>query len=173
MTVLVCAHWCECVRVCMCVYVYGCVSVSVCVCLRFSVVVLNSGPQAPALYRFLFQPGPTKTNNWVFKNRTLNFDTKSAHSFLQPAKTCQIKAKHSFPVTWAQQKQRRARLTGTHARETRGWNKNPLTLAPLRALGQPDTPTLAQTLWWAMIAGRGRGKHTCTHTASPPDSPHH
>lgn len=63
MTVLVCAHWCECVRVCMFVCVYGCVSVSVCVCLRFSVVVLNSGPQAPALYRFLFQPGPTKTNN--------------------------------------------------------------------------------------------------------------
>ncbi len=24
------------------------------------VVVLNSGPQAPELYRFLFQPGPTK-----------------------------------------------------------------------------------------------------------------
>lgn len=51
-----------CVRVCM----YQCLFV--CRCLRFSVVVLNSGPQAPALYRFLFQPGPTKTNNWVFKN---------------------------------------------------------------------------------------------------------
>ena len=51
----------ECVCVCMCMYVCACVCV--CVCLRFSVVVLNSGPQAPALYRFLFQPGPTKTNN--------------------------------------------------------------------------------------------------------------
>lgn len=45
----------ECLLVCVCV----CVSLR----LRFCVVVLNSGPQAPALYRFLFQPGPTKTNN--------------------------------------------------------------------------------------------------------------
>ncbi len=59
--VCVCVCVCVCVSVCVCVM---CVCVcDVCVCLRFSVVVLNSGPQAPALYRFLFQPGPTKTND--------------------------------------------------------------------------------------------------------------
>lgn len=59
--------------VCVCIYpcLHGVCNMCVCnvyvcvcgVCLRFSVVVLNSGPQAPALYRFLFQPGPTKTND--------------------------------------------------------------------------------------------------------------
>lgn len=38
-----------------------------------SVVVLNSGPQAPALYRFLFQPGPTKTNEFFFKKSNFDF----------------------------------------------------------------------------------------------------
>lgn len=47
-----------CVCACMCQCLCVCMRVCVCVCLRFSVVVLNSGPQAPALYRFLFQPGP-------------------------------------------------------------------------------------------------------------------
>lgn len=42
------------VRVCVCVRLW----VGTWVSLRFNVVVLNSGPQAPALYRFLFQPGP-------------------------------------------------------------------------------------------------------------------
>lgn len=61
----VCQYVCVCVCVLVCVYWHVCVYWCVCVCwvsvdLRFSVVVLNSGPQAPALYRFLFQPGPTK-----------------------------------------------------------------------------------------------------------------
>lgn len=50
---------CRCVCGCECVYLSS-------VFETLSVVVLNSGPQAPALYRFLFQPGPTKTNEFLF-----------------------------------------------------------------------------------------------------------